>query len=220
MAPSRTKQILVFASVVVVLFACICVGYYFSASLSRINFEGRMTAEIPVNPLVLLTAGISMGMAVSILYNRDYPKKAKIALLFFTAAYSMILYFISNENSSGININPSILSYLTIFVCLFAAIPFLSENVAFKFSIDKPERDFVFFVTVVMWLSPLINDLIIWLRWSIQGVFWDYVRTMILGGKGFSDVLFYYGFWAFVTSFSFGVINRFLIKKGVSQKSG
>jgi hypothetical protein len=71
-----------------------------------------------------------------------------------------------------------------------------------------------------MWLSTLLSDLFIWIKWGIQGVFWDYIKTMTLGGEGFNDVLFYYGFWAFITSFSFGIINRFLINKGVSQKSG
>jgi hypothetical protein len=69
-----------------------------------------------------------------------------------------------------------------------------------------------------MWLSPFLAELYIWGRWSIQGEFWYKLSYMALGGKGTSDVLFWYGFMALIAMFSFNVILKYLI--GLLRRAG
>lgn len=194
------------------LLGCLILGLLLTELSTFVKLEGRLVTGIPINLLVFVTLGISIGMILGTIRNDSYPKKTKFLLLGTILAYSIILYHFSSETASAVNFNFSALVALTFFVCFFAATLLMFERNPFKFSMISPERDFVFFVSSVMWLSPLICELFILLRWDLQGVFSDKMRVFVLGGNGFSDVLIFFGFWAFLTSVLFGIGYRLLIR--------
>jgi len=60
-------------------------------------------------------------------------------------------------------------------------------------------RDSIFFAASIMWLSPFLAEILLLLSWFIQGKLWNRLSCMVLGGSGTNDVLFFYGFWVFIS---------------------
>lgn len=80
---------------------------------------------------------------------------------------------------------------------------------------ERAALDSIYFGTSIMWLSPFLAELVIWAKWYMIGIFWEKASYMTLGGNGTRDVLFWYGFWAFITMSSFQVLLKILIKRHI-----
>jgi hypothetical protein len=204
---SAGKQKIALASLAL-LITCLIIGYLVTLYLGTINSVGRIATEIPVNPIVFVPLAVSAWMAFVFFRSKRLPKRTKVSVLLFITIYAAILYFMSKETSKAVTFNVQDMNYLTLFVYLFAALPFYFKRVPFRFSADNAGIDFMFFSTMVMWLSPLVCELCILFRWVLQGVFFDYIRTMTLGAMGLSDVLFFYGFWVFLATALFAIFSK------------
>jgi len=203
MAIRKTKQDFV---IFIALFAiCITVGLFVMLGVSKLNLEGNLTNAIPVNPVVFFTVSISIIMIGITVHKKDYPKKTKTLMFSLILIYSVIMYKTTTVTLIAVDYNFPVLYILTIFACSFLALSFFFIKFPFKFSVQSPYRDYIFFVTSLMWLSPLISDASIWSR----------VSHMILGEMGFADTLFLFGFWAFVSSCLFIFIREFLRRKNI-----
>lgn len=198
--PKNKLDFVVFIALFVI---CIIVGLIAALGVSVLNVNGELTREIPINPIVFVTIFVSILMTGITLHKKDYPKKTKTMMFFFILVYSVIIYRIRNVTLISVTYNPTLLFSLTIIVCSIASLSFLFDKFPFRFSVQSPNKDYIFFVTSVMWLSPLISEIAIWSR----------VPHMILGEMGFADTLFLFGFWAFVSSCLFIFFREFLQRK-------
>jgi len=75
---------------------------------------------------------------------------------------------------------------------LFSLLPFLWKN--HNLSLEKEWKNFIFLITGLMWLAPLITELIIEFGWYINGMYAENINGIVLGGMGFNDFLFLSGF--------------------------
>jgi len=207
-AESKLKLMMRTIWLIVWLIFSIILGQIISWLCGRIPSEGRLTKEIPVNLLVFFTMGASVAMMMRFYRKPNYLKKLRLVAMGVTLLYASIIYFMASETPQAVTFDYMTFSILTYTICFLAVLPFLGASCIFSFSRDTPEVDSIFFATTVMWLSPLISELFIWLRWCIAGVLWEKLNYMTLGGSGFSDVIWQFGFWTLISLIIFHIPIR------------
>jgi len=173
-------------------------GLMIAWAVGKIPSEVRLPI-IPVNPLVLavlFTTGIMLWKLLPSF--RNYENTLVVAIV-MVVTYTIIICLIAVDTPEMITFNIQIMSCLTIPVYTIAVLPFLMKQAAISFQRDKAERDSTFFAASIMWLSPFLAEMLIMLKWYTWGNLGHRLTYMVLGGKGTNDVLFFYGFWLFIS---------------------
>lgn len=168
--------------------------------------EGRMP-YVPVNAFVFLVLLLVCLMLWKLVDSLKHSKKTLVALVLTIFAYSSTIYFIAVDMAEVVVFNTQILSYLAILICMIAGLPFVVEQPIICFRQTTAKRDSICFAATVMWLSPLIAEVAILFKWYFRGDLWNRLGYMVLGGKGIADILFFYGFWAFLAMTLFHLLE-------------
>lgn len=197
-----------------ILVVSIVIGQFCALTVAAIPSEMRLSADIPVHPLTLVTVALSIVMILKLFRSLRSMKNRTTSIgIIIIILYSIAIWAVSTETPENITFNIPIISYLTYLVCIIAIMPFFSWTRFIKFSEEHFVRESTYFATSTMWLSPFIAEIYIWAKWFVTGVFWEKASYMTLGGAGTQDVLFWQGFLALIlmTSFHFLRIITFPI---------
>jgi hypothetical protein len=158
---------------------------------------------IPIHPLLFLVWPLSLWLSIKI-FIRFKDETSKI-LVFSTTfiVYVIITQVLVVESPQGIffNLEPvyniSTMSYVVlieaVFIFLYDAL--ISRSVSFG---DVPA--YIGFASIIPWLSPIIVEAIVLVRWFLKGKFFLMTAGKGIGGASLNDVLFYYGGRNFVIS--------------------
>lgn len=187
--------------------------------LLMLPMQGRLSNEVPINPMVFITATISV-FSLSRLYRHNRSRKDGLLTAAIIFSYSCIIYFVSNETSSAVYFDYGVLSGLTIISCILAILPFFVEKHLLRFRSQRTKKESILFASSVMWISPLLSELFIWTRWYINGIFWEKSSYMVLGAMGTKDILFEFGFWAFASlTIYYSVMRIFKLDASATLKA-
>jgi len=174
------------------------IGFFLMFLLTMLPTQGRLSNEVPINPMVFITAAISV-FFLSMLYRYRLSRREGLLIAVIIFSYSCIIYFVSNETPSAVYFDYGTLSGLTLISCILAILPFFGEKRPLGFDHLGTKKASILFGSSVMWISPLLSELFIWTRWYMNGIFWEKLSYMVLGAMGTKDVLFEFGFWAFAS---------------------
>ena len=179
----------------IVLFCLsLVVSYVIFAWLTRNNIGfpwGFFSSS--VDGLVVITGVLSILMIV-VFFSHARTLKAIIYFSIFLGSYS-ILFFAFQEpvknGSFGYNFYLCFIFIVVVSLAGGAVLWNSSRNPILPFLKGSRKVGYVSFVTGVMWLSPLIGEMLHQQRDNI---------ALVLGGNGFSDILFSAGFSVFASS--------------------
>lgn len=179
------------------------------------GFFRSMLVESPVHPLVFITSTLSLIMLAKLCLFSNCPKKTRLITIVTVISYLTICYFVATETPTGVIFDLNMMQCLTVLICIIAILPFFGEKRLIEFPENIAERDSIFFAASIMWGSPFISELAIWLRWYIEGIYWQRTSYMTLGGAETADILFRFGFWTLVFLTIFHIVIKLLRKKGI-----
>lgn len=196
----------------VLFFFSIFIGYKIFAWLTQhiIGFPYGFGSE-SVDVLVIIT-GLSAVIMLTYVSSKIFRSKRGIIFIFsFLVAYSAVFGLIQTPQVDG-NVGFNFYySFILMLGSLFAGLLLFgkrSRNYLFSNFKGAYEIMYVCFVTSIMWLSPLISEIV-------------FPHSLVLGGNGFSDILFSAGFCVLVSSLlycSFRVIlHRAVIGKLIKK---
>lgn len=213
----RTIGILVLQIVKVLLKILIpyFLGLLIASAVGKIPSKGGLPF-ISVNPLTLGALIITCIMIWKLLPSMRRSKYTFVTLMSTVSIYTLFVYLIAVDTPESVTFDTRIMSFLTLPIYTLAVLPFVAKQHVICFQKERAERDSVFLAASIMWLSPSLAEILVLLRWYVQGNLWNRLNYMVLGGNGTNDVLFFYGFWAFlsVNLFHFfsekGVCGRYL----------
>jgi hypothetical protein len=193
------------------------IGFIVSSYLSKIPSEGG-SIMIPASPLVFVVLVFSAAMLYGL---RFFFTKLRNSLVFiaFIIGYTSVMYLSAVVTLRAVSFNGSLLECLQMFVCLVTVMPFIEPKISIiDFEGLRAPSDSIYFATSIMWLSPFFAEMLILFRWLILGQYWLRMSYMVLGGNGINDILFFFGFWIFLTIFCFHLLGRILFKKSDQPK--
>lgn len=150
-------------------------------------------------------------------------RKSKIQLSLFVITlffYTLIAYFLAYDQSGNIIFNPEPVVNLT----LISYVVLVEASLLFLYELSRngirKRQDFLPYVGLassIPWISPLIVEFLFLFRWALLGIFDVKTQGKTLGGAGWNDVLFLYGFRNFVLSIlvllGFLLISSFLRRR-------
>lgn len=190
---------------VLILVVSITIGLFFVIILAAIPSSVRLSADIPINPLILATTKLSAIMILKLFRSTRFLKNG-VAHAGIIILYSIVIWATSTETSENVTFNTQIMSYLTYLICGIAIMPILGLNYFINYE-KQSVRNSIFLPTSTMWLSPLLAEMYIWAKWFALGIFREKASYMTLGGAGTQDILFWYGFLALVITTSFHLLR-------------
>lgn len=132
------------------------------------------------------------GVLLVYLLKTNHEKKLFLFSIILTTFFSFLFLIISSFQHGNLQFNGLFgLSFMLVSWVL-ALLPFLWKN--HSLSLEKDWRNYGVIVTIVMWLSPLITEVITLSGWYLDGSYSSKIKDSVLGGMGFNDFLFIYGF--------------------------
>jgi hypothetical protein len=172
------------------LIPCFFFAIYFSQLVARIPFSAGFSYRVHINLLVFITFTLSLLMIAKLCTKPISRRTTRYILAAVIVLLSLVFYMSAIKTTQGVQY-PGIRSFISTFtVCMLAIIPFFGENRFIGFSENRPEIDSIFFATSILWIAPLISELV---RWQLLFSGW------ILGGDGFNDFLFFWGFVSLIS---------------------
>jgi MFS family permease len=196
-------------TLILVMFSYLA-GYVIAGLVAMIPSGWRLFF-IPVNPLSFVILIIIIIMFWKLIPSLKHSRNTLIIEVAMISVYTLIIYLIAVDTPKSVNFDVQILSILTLFVYVTAILPFTVKQRLIHFLEKNARRDSIFFAASIMWLSPFLAEILLLLSWFIQGNLWNRLSYMVLGGSGTNDVLFFYGFWVFISIDFFHFLTR--IKK-------
>ena len=169
-----------------------------------LNIVGFPYGVGSVDLLVFVTFAAASIMILSLFVMIYRSKKAVLSVIIFLVMYSIIfgLTQVPGENGNyGFDfwLSFGLMSLVLIFGLFFTWES--TKNPLISTAKGSPEISYVFFVTGILWLCPLIGETL--LQQKSNG--------LVLGGYGFSDILFAPGFSVLAASLfycSFRVVRK------------
>ena len=207
----QIKEVFLTSILTLILILVPCFAGYVIARLVAMIPSGGCLLFIPVNPLSLVILIFTLIMFWKLLPSLKHSRNTLIIEVAMISVYTLIIYLIAVDTPKSVNFDTRILSILTLFVYVVAILPFIVKQRLIHFLEKNARRDSIFFAASIMWLSPFLAEILLLLSWFIRGNLWNRLSYMVLGGSGTNDVLFFYGFWVFISIEFFHFLTR--IKK-------
>lgn len=170
---------------------------------------------------LFLSIPLSFGLLLQTLQNL---RKSKVQLQLFVITlffYTLTAYFLAFDDHTGnIIFNPEPIVNLTLIsyvVLTEASLLFLFELIRNRIRKRQDLLPYIGFASSIPWVSPLIVELFFLARWALLGIFDAKTQGKTVGGAGWYDVLFLYGFRNLILSMlillGFVVIYSFLKRR-------
>jgi hypothetical protein len=201
--PSNTITCLaIYASILVL-------AYSFAILIVRVLQPLLQIITLRLGPVDLFGFLVPLAISLVLLARFGQLSKSrgrKIALLFIL----ILSTYIALQARAGLeigNFNTEILKYIVI-INSFAA---LVITYGLHYPPPIPSRRTIiqsFSGAAVSWVSTILSEIPAYYDWAQQGVLWEKLNYMVLGGNGLFDVLFY---WGFVTALCILVFQVLLV---------
>ena len=152
---------------------------------------------IQIAMFLFLSIPLSFYLALQTLKNF---RKSRTQLLLFAITlffYTLIAYFLAYDQSGNIIFNPEPvvnLTFISHVVLIEASLLFLYELYRNRIRKSRDFLSYLGFASSIPWVSPLIVELLFLVRWALLGIFDVKTQGKAVGGAGWNDVLFLYGF--------------------------
>lgn len=212
----RGNKLLFIARIIAWFILPLVIGALVAQAMGTVPSGGGFI--IPVSPLVFAVLFCSVIMLYVL---RPFFRNSRNLLVFtlFICGYTIIVYLIGIDTPNAVYYNTISMYFLLLPVYVVTAFPFLSpRKTIISFEGSRAKIQSIGFATSIMWLSPFFAEMLMLARWYVSGEFWHRISYMVLGGAGANDVLFYFGFWIFVSVCSFHISGRILVKGVVISK--
>jgi hypothetical protein len=170
-----------------VISAIITAGIYFFMSLGK---------YIEILPIITLFA--SAIMIIELLKSTEGNRKIIFSTITLGLVYALLFLKISKYDQGNINFNTVYLLSIMVISWVLGLLPFFWKKNHFTLTGDW--KNYFFLTTSLMWLSPLITEITIWLSWYTNGTFAEKTIDCVLGYNGFNDFLFILGFETMIFS--------------------
>ena len=152
-----------------------------------------------MNPLLFALLAIIAIMFWKLLPSLRHSRNTFITEVAMVSVCTVIIYLVAIDTPQSVVFDMRILSALTLPVYVLAILPFTMKPRLTHFLEKNARRDSIFFAAGIMWLSPFLAEILLFLKWCLQGNLWNRLSYMVLGGSGTNDILFFYGFWVFIS---------------------
>lgn len=153
---------------------------------------------------------VSFVMMTTLLRSIKNYRTSLSVTIFILVVFTTLAFVTAVDKTTAVVYDTRIMMSMTFIACSLAVLPFILKNKYLHFSKYYAKRDSIYFGASVMWLSPLFADTLFLIKWGIEGILFERLESLTLGGAGFNDVLFFYGAIAFLTITLFHLITRFL----------
>jgi len=200
----------------ILLFASLVISFQFSAYLIGLlgKFQSIWFTEI-LHIKVNLIAGLIFPLVAAIMFLYlllDLRKSVShMFFVFFSLlVMTMIVYSIRTETAEMVIFDPSAMLFLAAVLLFLGILAFCWRRPITVAPDGRLLRRTIFFSSGIMWLSVLISELLILLRWHYESVLVERISYMVLGGAGFNDVLVFYGLVNTFSAILFFVILSFV----------
>lgn len=141
------------------------------------------------------TIPLSIIMAF-MLFRRNYQdRQILLAFIGLVVLYSFVFFIVHFEENGNIRFNGLTSLVVLVSSWILSALPFLWNNGRITFSsVENKGKDYALLATGIMWIAPLVAELLVLLNWHLHGVFSENIEHLVIGGNGFNDLLFIPGF--------------------------
>jgi len=182
-------------------------GYY------AVTFAGSMDFSVSLGNIHLLVLVTLFASLVMLWKLRPTFKDSRTTLFVTTmtiAILAVIIRSIAVETTETVEYDGRVMGGLAIAVYFLALLPFFTRRPIVSYHGGRAERDSIFLAASVMWISPFLAELAMYLRWFLSND--QRIVYMTLGGAGIKDVLVFYGFRVLVSALLFHTFRRLCVR--------